>query len=104
MLAAEYLLRLVPIGTHDWEKFISPEDLQFLLDKCKAFYDQKNIVYMYTYFKIIVTRNTEKTPTKLDICKHMILIIDSITYTCKWISKLNSVHVPYMKYSLGEGG
>lgn len=78
VLAAEYLLRLVPIGTHDWEKFISPEDLQFLLDKCKAFYDQKNIVYMYTYFKIIVTRNTEKTPTKLDICKHMILIIDSI--------------------------
>lgn len=62
MLAAEYLLRLVPIGTHDWEKFISPEDLQFLLDKCKAFYDQKNIVYMYTYFN----------------CKHMILIIDSI--------------------------
>lgn len=40
VLAAEYLLRLVPIGTHDWEKFISPEDLQFLLDKCKAFYDQ----------------------------------------------------------------
>ncbi|XP_052708401.1 ubiquinone biosynthesis O-methyltransferase, mitochondrial-like [Crassostrea angulata] len=34
VLAAEYLLRLVPIGTHDWEKFISPEDLQFLLDKC----------------------------------------------------------------------
>ncbi|XP_061193340.1 ubiquinone biosynthesis O-methyltransferase, mitochondrial-like [Saccostrea echinata] len=33
VLAAEYLLRLVPIGTHDWEKFISPEDLQFLLDK-----------------------------------------------------------------------
>lgn len=46
----------------------------------------------------------QETPTKLDICKHMILIIDSIAYTCKWISKLNSVHVPYMKYSLGEGG
>ncbi|XP_048768206.1 ubiquinone biosynthesis O-methyltransferase, mitochondrial-like isoform X2 [Ostrea edulis] len=33
VIAAEYLLRLVPIGTHDWEKFISPEDLQFMLDK-----------------------------------------------------------------------
>ena len=24
---AEYLLKLIPIGTHDWEKFISPETL-----------------------------------------------------------------------------
>lgn len=40
---------------------------------------KKNIVYMYTYFKIIVTRNTEKkNPTTFDNCKHMILIIDSI--------------------------
>lgn len=84
MLAAEYLLRLVPIGTHDWEKFISPEDLQFLLDKCKAFYDQKNIVYMYTYFKIIQLQETlKKNPTTLNICKRVILIIDSIAYTCK---------------------
>ena len=35
VLAAEQVLRLVPQGTHDWEKFISPEDLQFMLKQSK---------------------------------------------------------------------
>lgn len=48
------------------------------MDKCKVFYDKKNIVYMYIYFKIIVIRNIEKNLIKFDICKYMILIIDSI--------------------------
>jgi 2-polyprenyl-6-hydroxyphenyl methylase/3-demethylubiquinone-9 3-methyltransferase len=26
-IAAEYLLRIVPIGTHDWNKFIKPEEI-----------------------------------------------------------------------------
>ncbi|XP_021355389.1 ubiquinone biosynthesis O-methyltransferase, mitochondrial-like [Mizuhopecten yessoensis] len=30
--AAEKLLRLVPEGTHDWEKFVPPDDLQYLLE------------------------------------------------------------------------
>ncbi|XP_052000253.1 ubiquinone biosynthesis O-methyltransferase, mitochondrial [Xyrauchen texanus] len=32
IVAAEELLRIVPSGTHDWEKFISPEDLERLLE------------------------------------------------------------------------
>lgn len=56
---------------------------------------KKNIVYMYIYFKIIVIRNIEKILIKFDICKYMILIIDSIVYICKWIFKLNSVYVLY---------
>ncbi|XP_073702574.1 ubiquinone biosynthesis O-methyltransferase, mitochondrial [Garra rufa] len=32
ILAAEELLRIVPSGTHDWEKFVSPEDLERLLE------------------------------------------------------------------------
>lgn len=32
IVAAEQLLRFVPSGTHDWEKFISPEDLERLLE------------------------------------------------------------------------
>ncbi|XP_018974986.1 ubiquinone biosynthesis O-methyltransferase, mitochondrial-like isoform X2 [Cyprinus carpio] len=32
IVAAEQLLRIVPSGTHDWEKFISPEDLERLLE------------------------------------------------------------------------
>ena len=31
VLAAEYLLRLLPVGTHDWNKFIPPEELHSLL-------------------------------------------------------------------------
>ncbi|XP_070821629.1 ubiquinone biosynthesis O-methyltransferase, mitochondrial [Chaetodon trifascialis] len=32
IIAAEQLLRIVPRGTHDWQKFISPEDLERLLE------------------------------------------------------------------------
>ena len=27
ILGAEYILRWLPVGTHDWEKFVKPEDL-----------------------------------------------------------------------------
>ena len=27
IVGAEYILKWLPIGTHDWEKFIKPEDL-----------------------------------------------------------------------------
>ncbi|KAL3881419.1 hypothetical protein ACJMK2_027864 [Sinanodonta woodiana] len=33
VLMAERVLHLVPAGTHDWNKFIPPVDLQYLLDK-----------------------------------------------------------------------
>ncbi|XP_067839947.1 ubiquinone biosynthesis O-methyltransferase, mitochondrial [Heptranchias perlo] len=32
IVAAEQVLRIVPNGTHEWEKFISPEELQRLLE------------------------------------------------------------------------
>ena len=31
ILGAEYILRWLPIGTHDWNKFLSPEDLEILV-------------------------------------------------------------------------
>ena len=27
IIGAEYILKWLPIGTHDWEKFVKPEDL-----------------------------------------------------------------------------
>ncbi|KAK7107850.1 ubiquinone biosynthesis O-methyltransferase-like [Littorina saxatilis] len=33
VVVAENLLRLVSPGTHDWNKFISPQDLQYILDQ-----------------------------------------------------------------------
>ncbi|XP_003705086.1 ubiquinone biosynthesis protein COQ3, mitochondrial isoform X1 [Megachile rotundata] len=38
IIAAEYVLKLVPKGTHDWNKFISPAEMQRLLETygCKT--------------------------------------------------------------------
>ena len=37
IVGAEYILRWLPIGTHDWNKFIKPEELEILL-KNENFY------------------------------------------------------------------
>ena len=31
IIGAEYILRWLPIGTHDWNKFLKPEELENLL-------------------------------------------------------------------------
>ena len=33
IVGAEYVLRWLPIGTHEWEKFVKPEDLTDILKK-----------------------------------------------------------------------
>ena len=33
IVGAEYILRWLPIGTHEWEKFIKPEELISILEK-----------------------------------------------------------------------
>ena len=33
ILGAEYILRWLPIGTHDWEKFLTPQDLEIIAHK-----------------------------------------------------------------------
>jgi 2-polyprenyl-6-hydroxyphenyl methylase/3-demethylubiquinone-9 3-methyltransferase len=33
IIGAEYVLRWLPIGTHDWEKFVKPDDLKNILYK-----------------------------------------------------------------------
>lgn len=33
VFGAEQILKIVPPGTHDWNKFVPPEDLQYILDK-----------------------------------------------------------------------
>ena len=33
IVGAEYILRWLPIGTHEWEKFVKPEDLEKILTK-----------------------------------------------------------------------
>ena len=33
ILGAEYVLRWLPIGTHDWDKFLTPQDLEIIANK-----------------------------------------------------------------------
>ena len=33
ILGAEYILKLLPIGTHDWDKFLTPQDLEIITSK-----------------------------------------------------------------------
>ena len=40
ILGAEYFLRWLPIGTHDWEKFVRPEDLINILKKNNLILDE----------------------------------------------------------------
>ena len=35
IIGAEYILRWLPIGTHDWNKFLKPEELEACLSKEK---------------------------------------------------------------------
>ncbi len=37
IVGAEYILRWLPIGTHDWEKFVKPEELKEILSKNNLF-------------------------------------------------------------------
>ena len=44
IIGAEYILRWLPIGTHDWNKFIKPEELeQFLLNEKFSTVDIKGL-------------------------------------------------------------
>jgi 2-polyprenyl-6-hydroxyphenyl methylase / 3-demethylubiquinone-9 3-methyltransferase len=40
IIGAEYILRWLPIGTHEWEKFITPDDLASILKKNNLILDQ----------------------------------------------------------------
>ena len=33
IVGAEYILRWLPIGTHEWDKFVKPESLKEILNK-----------------------------------------------------------------------
>ena len=40
ILGAEYVLRWLPIGTHDWDKFLTPKDLELITKKNNFLSDQ----------------------------------------------------------------
>tara|TARA_Y100000590_G_C15509424_1_gene934819 strand:+ start:61 stop:786 length:726 start_codon:yes stop_codon:yes gene_type:complete len=40
ILGAEYILRWLPIGTHDWDKFLTPQDLEIIASKNNFLMDE----------------------------------------------------------------
>ena len=40
ILGAEYVLRWLPIGTHDWDKFLTPRDLEIIANKNNFLIDE----------------------------------------------------------------
>ena len=52
IVAAEYLLNLVPKGTHEWNKFVKPEDLTKIIEKSK-----KNIYFLFCFFLLNKKKN-----------------------------------------------
>ena len=40
IVGAEYVLRWLPIGTHEWEKFVKPEDLKKILIRYNLYIDK----------------------------------------------------------------
>jgi len=57
--ACEYILRLIPVGTHDWNKFVSPVEVQRLLEKynCKK-KEARGVFYNIITKKCLWIRNT----------------------------------------------
>jgi 2-polyprenyl-6-hydroxyphenyl methylase/3-demethylubiquinone-9 3-methyltransferase len=45
IIGAEYILRWLPIGTHDWEKFVRPNDLQKILKRHNLNLKDQNGMY-----------------------------------------------------------
>jgi 2-polyprenyl-6-hydroxyphenyl methylase / 3-demethylubiquinone-9 3-methyltransferase len=41
ILGAEYVLRWLPIGTHDWDKFLTPKDLEIIANKNNFITDEQ---------------------------------------------------------------
>ena len=51
IIGAEYILRWLPVGTHDWNKFIKPEELERFLSQ-----ENFNTRYNWTKFNPITNR------------------------------------------------
>ena len=51
IVGAEYILRWLPIGTHEWEKFVKPDDLEKILVKSTLVSLRKNRWNELQYYK-----------------------------------------------------
>ena len=58
ILGAEYILRWLPIGTHDWDKFLTPQDLDIIASK-NNFVTDEMIGMKFNLFSNIWYKSTD---------------------------------------------
>ena len=56
IVVAENMLNLVPPGTHDWNQFISPIDLQRILEQCNS--HTNHLLYCFVKFFVFLDNCT----------------------------------------------
>lgn len=44
IVLGEYVFRRIPIGTHEWDKFVAPHEVQRILDNCKFYLFHKKLI------------------------------------------------------------
>ena len=65
IVGAEYVTRMVPTGTHDWDRFVRPEELEAVLAAAGLFtVDQCGMIYRPHPFSAI---QWQFDPTDLDV-------------------------------------
>ena len=60
ILGAEYILRWLPIGTHDWNKFLTPQSLENIANK-NSFITDKTIGMKYDLFSKKWNESSDKS-------------------------------------------
>ena len=58
IIGAEYILRWLPISTHDWDKFITPQDLEMIACK-NNFVADETIGMKYNLFSNKWSKSTD---------------------------------------------
>ena len=47
IMVAEYVINIIPRGTHKWNKFIAPHEVQRILEKCKFYVCQLKLCIIH---------------------------------------------------------
>jgi len=67
-LGAEILTRIVPPGTHEWDKYISPDDLCYIL-KSNGLRVLNVQGFMYNIFSNTMTETNDTSVNYIVACK-----------------------------------
>ncbi|XP_058791220.1 ubiquinone biosynthesis O-methyltransferase, mitochondrial [Phymastichus coffea] len=68
IIGAEYILKLLPMGTHDWNKFITPEDTRRFLER----YDCKTLLVHGMFYNPATNKWSWTSSTAINYALHAV--------------------------------